>query len=257
MWVSWVTAENCTSVVEFSMWEGVDDDDGARRVVGGPTTRYAFHGSCITEYAPNFTVSAHCDYESAFLHHVQLRDLSPQATYAYRVGGRIIATDGETFSPVRRFTTQLSAGALGEMVRFSVVGDLGQTKYAEKTMEEVNRSRFETLSQSSLLPHSSASLPPLPAPSLLMLVGDLSYADGDGKRWDVWGETFSPVISELPLVAFPGNHEVEFDATVNTSFLHWRHRFRMPEVLPEQVQPGKDRIVVSHSISPSVSQVGA
>jgi hypothetical protein len=36
-------------------------------------------------------------------------------------------------------------------------------------------------------------------------------------------------------VAVPGNHEIEVDAATGEPFVHWRHRFRMPEVKPEEV----------------------
>ena len=259
LWVSWVTAENCSSVVEVEN-ESEDDGNGARRVESNNTaTRYAYDGSCITEYAePHSTIEDNCPYESAFLHHVLLINLSPQTTYAYRAGGRFRG-DGrsEVFSATRRFTTQKLPGVVdNEPVRFAVVGDLGQTAFSEKTMAEVNASRFEPMflleTDKATYSSSAAAESQLPEPSLLMLVGDLSYADGDGRRWDRWGELFSPLLSELPLVAFPGNHEIEFDATRNVSFPHWRNRFRMPSVAPEVLNDGSgqdspDRIVDYHS----------
>ena len=133
-----------------------------------------------------------------------LINLSPQTTYAYRAGGRFRG-DGrsEVFSATRRFTTQKLPGVVdNEPVRFAVVGDLGQTAFSEKTMAEVNASRFEPMflleTDKATYSSSAAAESQLPEPSLLMLVGDLSYADGDGRRWDRWGELFSPLLSGCP-----------------------------------------------------------
>ena len=89
-------------------------------------------------------------------------------------------------------------------------------------------------------PHTLYTCQVLP-PSLLMIVGDLSYADGYGPRWDSWGRLFSPLLSRLPLVALAGNHEVEPDMRDGIAFGHWRRRFRMPEVAPEVTAPGTIR----------------
>ena len=47
--------------------------------------------------------------------------------------------------------------------------------------------------------------------------------------------SFSVMLSRLPMVAFPGNHEVEEDYATGEYFMHFRQRFRMPEVKPEYV----------------------
>lgn len=48
-----------------------------------------------------------------------------------------------------------------------------------------------------------------PATRLVLLAGDLSYADGLGERWDAWGELMSPLIASRPMIAAVGNHELE------------------------------------------------
>ena len=40
------------------------------------------------------------------------------------------------------------------------------------------------------------------------------------------------------LCNFTGNHEIEIDGVTNEVFVHYRNRFRMPEVAPEQSLPG-------------------
>jgi hypothetical protein len=72
-----------------------------------------------------------------------------------------------------------------------------------------------------------------------MVVGDLSYADENGSRWDTWAHKMEPWLSgALPIVAMPGNHEIEYDTLTSQAFPHWRARFRMPETAPEESAPG-------------------
>ena len=42
---------------------------------------------------------------------------------------------------------------------------------------------------------------------LLMLAGDLSYANGDQEIWDVWFEQMQPLLARRLTMAAPGNHE--------------------------------------------------
>jgi hypothetical protein len=43
----------------------------------------------------------------------------------------------------------------------------------------------------------------------VLVAGDLSYADGDPKVWDHWGELISPVAQHRPWITALGNHEYE------------------------------------------------
>jgi hypothetical protein len=113
-------------------------------------------------------------------------------------------------------------------MRIAVVGDVGDTKYSNATMTEARQSGDL---DSSIL---GASVDP----EFVVVVGDLSYANGDGYKWDEWQEMMQPVLSSLSLLALPGNHEIEMDAVSHDSFVHFRNRFKMPEVAPEQTAPG-------------------
>jgi hypothetical protein len=217
MWVSWVTVGNCTSAVEVA---GAADA-AASRVVGGAGKKYST------------THATYGFYESEFVHHVRLNGLQPASAYTYRAGGQLVAgaSSGtllaqEAYSAYKSFRTPLAPGSR-EPVRFAIVGDLGQTADSLSTVHEVrNTTRVDFSAVGKGV-----------EPSLMMLVGDLSYADGYGPRWDSWGDLMSPVLSELPLVAFSGNHEVEEDSVTRETFVHFRKRFPMPEVAPEQTAP--------------------
>merc|ERR1719443_1035783 len=75
----------------------------------------------------------------------------------------------------------------------------------------------------------------------MIIAGDLSYADSawedtkshpcSQKRWDTWGRMFEPLLSHLPTMVCPGNHEVEQDGpppATQTEFLAYMSRFKMP-----------------------------
>ena len=220
MWVNWATEANCTSQVELH--------------VSASSSRVVVKGQPPATY--DITDAKFGWYASPFLHHVLLHGLDPATEYHYRAGG-IPLFEGTSnssrgsapdvlYSALRTFRTL----AVGEHapVRFAVVGDLGQTEDSSKTIDEVNRSMY--IDYTTLGNHVR--------PSMMMLVGDLSYADGNGFRWDSWGKLMSPTLSELPLVAFPGNHEVEIDSLTAETFKHFRSRFRMPEVRPEVATAG-------------------
>jgi hypothetical protein len=64
---------------------------------------------------------------------------------------------------------------------------------------------------------------------LILHVGDLSYADGNHTKWDIWGRMFEFSSSKIPWMTLPGNHENEFYSNLISPFIAYQTRFRMPE----------------------------
>ena len=181
-------------------------------------------------------------YRSPPVFHTEVTGLPSDADVFYMIGlrdkaqQRTVHVRNESF----HFRTPPAPGAnptTGTMV-FSVIGDIGQTVYSEHTRNsivaqlEASRTGPDVASPSS----SSSSV----APSFAMIVGDISYADGNASRWDRWGRLMEPLFSRLPLMVLPGNHEIEIDNRTKQAFVHYRHRFRMPEALSEVVEPARD-----------------
>ena len=220
MWISWVTEENCTSVVLLS-----PENDASVRLNGPPPVRYEVHAGIL----PHRTYMEALPYRSNFIHQVLLSGLRPESHYSYRVGGGPLRHDerSETFSRAHKFSTLASPGTGGPM-RVAVVGDVGDTAHSRQTLLEANLSSSFDKSAMGHIPNQ-----------FLALAGDLSYADGNGSKWDIWGDMMSPVLQQLPLIAIPGNHEIEIDRVSRDAFVHYRSRYRMPEVSPEQTAPGK------------------
>jgi len=160
------------------------------------------------------------DYVSPFLHSVVLEGLAPDGVpYEYYVSDDD-DDDSSRRSPVFTFRTLPSTPAYPTSL--VLLGDHGQTEFSAATVAEM----LEWVNASTTAKDPAACL----------LVGDLSYADGDQRRWDSWERLVEPVFAELPLLTLAGNHETE--ATEDgDAFLAYRSRYRQPGE-PEIVAPG-------------------
>ena len=120
-------------------------------------------------------------YTSPLVHTVVLRGLAAGASYGYRVDG-----DARAFSftmppdgPAFPFTLGLTA-------------DIGQTNVSRANAAVLRR----TMGTAQ------------PYAGVVLLAGDLSYADGYLPRWDTFGRMLEPLASEVPVMATGGNHEI-------------------------------------------------
>eukprot|EP00814_Leptocylindrus_danicus_P017374 CAMPEP_0116047466 /NCGR_PEP_ID=MMETSP0321-20121206/28914_1 /TAXON_ID=163516 /ORGANISM="Leptocylindrus danicus var. danicus, Strain B650" /LENGTH=370 /DNA_ID=CAMNT_0003529363 /DNA_START=11 /DNA_END=1121 /DNA_ORIENTATION=+ len=102
-----------------------------------------------------------------------------------------------------------------DILRFVVVGDLGTSSSAKRTMELALQEKVD----------------------LIVCAGDLAYAK-DGTGWDRFFETFRTILSSTPFMPVPGNHDVERDATTFELFSNYESRFAMPQTRPAIKLPG-------------------
>lgn len=86
-----------------------------------------------------------------------------------------------------------------------LVGDVGRSSHSAAVIGAMRR-HLETLGAAppSLLvpdvaPSTSASV---------VLLGDLSYADGKPSEWESWQALIAPLLSAVPTTVIPGNHDV-------------------------------------------------
>lgn len=114
---------------------------------------------------------------AATTHRATMGGLAPGARVRYRVG-----RDG-AWSPVRTF----APAPAGREFTFAHLGDNGQTADSRRTWEFLRARR----------------------PDLVLIAGDLSYANGNQPLWDSWFDSIEPVASEVAVMAAPGNHEEE------------------------------------------------
>lgn len=47
------------------------------------------------------------------------------------------------------------------------------------------------------------------APDMVVIAGDLSYANGEQAVWDTWFDQLQPLASRIPVMTCPGNHEAK------------------------------------------------
>lgn len=133
-------------------------------------------------------------YSSGKIHHTVIGPLEPSTTYYYRCGG-----SGPEFS----FRTPPSTFP----IEFVIVGDLGQTEWTASTLSHVGANDYD----------------------VLLLPGDLSYADAQQPLWDSFGRLVEPYASSRPWMVTEGNHEIEtFPIIQPHAFKAYNARWLMP-----------------------------
>lgn len=135
-------------------------------------------------------------YKSGQIHHVVLQDLNASTVYFYKCGG-----EGSEYS----FKTP-PALDLETPITFAIAGDLGQTDDTHSTLNHIQQSGYD----------------------VLLLPGDLSYADYYQPLWDSFGNLIEPLASSRPWMVTQGNHEKEIFPFVRDPFRSYNTRWKMP-----------------------------
>ncbi|CAI0423657.1 unnamed protein product [Linum tenue] len=130
-------------------------------------------------------------YKSGQIHEVVIGPLHPDTVYYYRCGG----------NSARKFSFKTAPSAFP--IKFAIVGDLGQTEHTNSTLQHISEANYD----------------------MLLLPGDLSYADSWQPRWDSFGQMMEPLASQRPWMVTQGNHEVEISTPPFTAY---NARWRMP-----------------------------
>ncbi len=143
-------------------------------------------------------------------HDVSLSGLAPGGTVYYRVGGS---------TQIRSFHTAPPAGA---PFTFTVFADHGRTPQSISTVAQA-------LAED---------------PDLVLMPGDLSYANGDQPDWDTWFDIMEPLAATRPVMVAPGNHETSSEGSSAT----YRNRLAMPgDELFYSFDYGNTHVLVLHS----------
>ncbi|MQL76089.1 hypothetical protein Taro_008482 [Colocasia esculenta] len=133
-------------------------------------------------------------YSSGQIHDAVIGPLLPSTVYYYRCSS----------NPDRAFSFRTPPAKLP--INFVVAGDLGQTEWTASTLSHIAASGYD----------------------VLLLPGDLSYADYYQPRWDTFGRLVEPLASQRPWMVTQGNHEVEKLPIVERPFKAYNARWRMP-----------------------------
>ncbi|XP_037477758.1 purple acid phosphatase 22-like [Triticum dicoccoides] len=167
----------------------------------------AKHGHSVVEYgraSGNYTTSATGEhtsyryylYSSGKIHHVTIGPLDTDAVYYYRCG--MVGDE---------FTLKTPPAALP--IELALTGDLGQTEWTASTLAHVSKTDYD----------------------MLLVPGDLAYADTQQPLWDTFGRFVQEHASRRPWMVTEGNHEVEAGMALPGlpgPFVAYTTRWRMP-----------------------------
>ncbi|VAH47620.1 unnamed protein product [Triticum turgidum subsp. durum] len=167
----------------------------------------AKHGHSVVEYgraSGNYTTSATGEhtsyryylYSSGKIHHVTIGPLDPDTVYYYRCG-----VVGDEFA--------LKTPPAALPIELALAGDLGQTEWTASTLAHVSKTDYD----------------------MLLVPGDLAYADTQQPLWDTFGRFVQEHASRRPWMVTEGNHEVEAGMALPGSpgpFVAYTTRWRMP-----------------------------
>ncbi len=150
MWISWLTEAACSSIVHYSSPGTI-----SKIAVGQASSSYS-------------TQSKYGLYQSQYIHHVSLKKLFPDTLYTYNVGGSESTSAADVVFSDNIFFKTMPLTGVESPFRLAIIGDLGMTASSVATMEGVmSSSEVSDLAQEAF-------------PSIVMIVGDLSYADSNG-----------------------------------------------------------------------------
>ncbi|KAJ7517584.1 hypothetical protein O6H91_21G030200 [Diphasiastrum complanatum] len=175
MRVSWISVNTgIPSIVEYGTASGSYDS-----VATGDSTSYTF-----------------VFYTSGQIHNVVIGPLKDNTVYYYRCGGVSLEFRLRTPPPLGPHVP----------VKFTVVGDLGQTGWTTSTLDHIQQSEYD----------------------VLLFAGDLSYADYYEPLWDSFGRMVEPLASRRPWMVTEGNHEIEEIPFFIAPFRSYNARWLMP-----------------------------
>ena len=139
---------------------------------------------------------------SGWIYGAVMTGLEPNTSYTYRVGSPSVANGwSEEFEFM---TLPLNAGMSDRPLKIATFADMGVGGDHQATIAELQRL------------HSMGEL------DFIVHTGDISYADGDQRRWDRFMRQMQPVVARVPYMTCPGNHEALWNFTA------YKQRFFTP-----------------------------
>lgn len=162
----------------------------------------------VETYPLGFTTEGSAEKTTALdniTHKATLRDVPADKAIRYRVGSE---TGGWSEVGVIAATP-----AAGEKWKFLSYGDMGFTHRAQRLAAETQKPAHDH--------------------SMVLIAGDVAYADGNHEEWDIWFDTFEPYLMNKVMMTVPGNHEnkdkdVDDDDYTTIPTFAYTNRFHQP-----------------------------
>eukprot|EP01083_Nonionella_stella_P201602 737399_1 len=92
--------------------------------------------------------------------------------------------------------------------KLAIVGDLGQTYNSTITMlnimSEIEKDKAISISISNSNSNSNSKHASLSSDMILLVAGDLSYANSIQPQWDNWFQLMEPLIHRIPIMVAAG-----------------------------------------------------
>jgi len=135
-----------------------------------------------------------------FMHKVRIHNLKPGSVYSYRVGD-----GGSVWSEKFTFRTEANEN---RMFRVATIGDMGIEN------SQGNMRHLQKLTATNAI-------------DFVLHAGDISYADGDQIKWDIYMRLVQNITAYVPYMVTPGNHEIGITGLLGLS-LGYINRFILP-----------------------------
>ncbi|XP_065181064.1 uncharacterized protein LOC135811750 [Sycon ciliatum] len=203
MSIMWVAQAVKPSLVEYRRVTSEESE----HIITASGTSHTYTASDMCNHPANITGSLLFRHPG-YIHRVVLRNLAANTEYEYRFGagttGIVSAAAEEetiTWSPLYQFTTPPDVGS-NQAISFFVFGDLGEQRGPTGT-PSANRS-YTTISR------IEDDLFKSPQQFHFVLhVGDISYAEGRGYKWEQFGDLIQSVATRIPYYVGIGNHDYD------------------------------------------------
>ncbi|GLJ53723.1 hypothetical protein SUGI_1146390 [Cryptomeria japonica] len=223
IWVSWITGDAQIGPEVTPLDPSTVGSEVHYGTRSGKLT-FVQHGYSSV-YSQIYPFEGLLNYTSGIIHHVRLEGLSSNTKYYYKCGDSSLSAMSEEHV----FVTPPLPSPLNYPRRIGIIGDLGLTSNSSTTIDHLNQND----------------------PSLILMVGDVTYADQyitTGTkgvscfscafpnapiretyqlRWDGWGRFMEPLTSRVPMMVIEGNHEIEPQAK-GVNFTSYKARFAVP-----------------------------
>lgn len=184
-------------------------------------------------------------YTSEKQHHVVIENLKESTKYYYKCVVLVetqldSTTTNDDESPKRQLTQPQNY-----VRRMSLPTHFSEDEHGLSTFQTApkpssfSRAKFAILGDLGVAPwqpHSKNTLLQLSDHLIdldyVIIAGDITYANGNHKRWDDFFDALPNGMTGTPLYVVAGNHDAEGDPDTGEIFTAFENRFHMPHVAP-------------------------